>query len=97
MRARLFANPQTLDQVEAHAAAVGVGLPQFEKCMAAGRFAEQIRRDMGQAEAAGVSGTPSFMLGTIDTRGQVKVERMIRGAQPLANFKSEIDALLARQ
>jgi len=97
MRARLFANPQTLGQVESHAAAVGADLAQFEKCMAAGRFAEQIRRDLAQAQAAGVEGTPTFMLGTIDAQGQVKVERMIRGAQPFANFKSQIDAILARQ
>ena len=97
MRARLFANPQTLEQVAAHAAAVGADLPRFQTCMAANRFADQIRGDMTQAQAAGVAGTPTFMLATTDAQGRLKVERVIRGAQPLAKFQSEIDALLARQ
>jgi protein-disulfide isomerase len=97
MRARLFANPQTLDQVAAHAVAVGVDRPRFDACMAAGRFVDQIRQDMTQAQAAGVSGTPTFMLAITDARGQLKVQRVISGAQPFANFQAQIDALLARR
>jgi len=65
--------------------------------MAAGSVAERIRRDMTQAQVAGVTGTPTFMLATTDARGQLKVQRVITGAQPFANFQSQIDALLARQ
>lgn len=97
MRARLFANPQTIDQAAGHAAAVGVDRARFDACMAAGRVAEEIRRDMAQAQAAGVTGTPTFMLATTDARGRLKVQRVISGAQPFANFQSQIDALLARQ
>jgi predicted DsbA family dithiol-disulfide isomerase len=95
MRAELFANPQTLAQTSVHAQAVGLDQASFDACLAAGKLADDIHRDVAQAQAAGIDGTPGFLLATTDGRGQLKVRRMLLGAQPFATFKAEIDALLA--
>jgi protein-disulfide isomerase len=97
MRDRLFANPQTLDQTTAHAQAVGLDPSKFSACVGSGKFDQAIRQDMAQAEKAGMTGTPSFLLATTDEHGRLKGQRVIRGAQPFANFKAQIDAALAGQ
>jgi protein-disulfide isomerase len=96
MRDRLFANPQTITQSASHAAAVGIDAGRFDACLGSGKFAADIRKDMAQAEAAGVEGTPSFFLAVADgTTGKLKTVRFITGAQPFANFRAQIDAALA--
>jgi protein-disulfide isomerase len=80
----------------AHAAAVGLNVRQFESCLSSGKYAPDIRKDVAQGVAAGVSGTPGFFLAMTDA-GSTKVEtmRFISGAQPFSAFKAQIDALLA--
>lgn len=99
MRARLFSNPQTITtQASQHAAAVGLDVKRFEACVASGQEADAIRKDMAQAEAAGVEGTPSFFLAVTDAAtGKLKPVRFISGARPFASFKTEIDAVLRDQ
>jgi protein-disulfide isomerase len=98
MRNRLFANPQTISQTGAHAAAVGLDAKPFEACVGSGKFAADVRADMAQAEAAGVQGTPSFFLAVADpATGKLRPVRFLSGAQPFANFKAEIDAVLREQ
>jgi len=96
MRDRLFSNPQTIAQTALHAAAVGLDPARFDVCLASGRFVADIRQDMAQAAAAGVEGTPSFFLAVTDpATGRLKPVRFISGAQPFANFRTQIDAALA--
>ncbi len=96
MRDRLFSNPQTIAQTAPHAAAVGLDPARFDVCLASGRFVADIRQDMAQAAAAGVEGTPSFFLAVTDpATGRLKPVRFISGAQPFANFRTQIDAALA--
>jgi protein-disulfide isomerase len=95
MRDQLLANIRTLDKASDHAQAVGLDMTRFNLCYAGGTFADAIRRDMAQAQSAGIEGTPSFLLATQDANGQVKVKKVIRGAAPYANFKTEIDLALA--
>jgi protein-disulfide isomerase len=98
MRDRLFANPQTIAQTASHAAAVGLDARSFDACLASGKFAADIRKDMAQAEAAGVQGTPSFFIAATDpATGRLKPVRFLTGAQPFANFKAQLDAALAEQ
>ncbi len=97
MRGRLFANAQTLDQASAHARAVGLDVPKFDACMAARRYEGDIRRDVAQAQAARIGGTPTFLLATAQPGGRLRVRQVLHGAQPFANFKAQIDALLDGQ
>ncbi len=92
----LFANQKTLAQWDAHAATVGLDAAQFSGCLSSGKFDADVRKDMAQAQAAGVSGTPGFYLGTSDAKGaKVKTLKFINGAQPFVAMKPQIEALLS--
>jgi protein-disulfide isomerase len=98
MHDRLFANQPTIDSWTAHAEAVGLDLPQFQACLDSDKQAAEIRRDMTQAQIAGVTGTPGFFLALTDPiTTKVKTLRSVKGAQPFPAFKAQIDALLEGQ
>ena len=99
MHARLFDNPQQLapPNLPAHAQAVGLDSAAFQQCLDGGKYAAQIRKDMSEAQGAGVTGTPSFFLGVSDANGKVKATRSLKGAQTYAAFKTAIDELLAEK
>ena len=96
MHDRLFANQRTLEPWNGHAEAVGLDVATFEACMNDNVHAEAIRADMAQAAKAGATGTPSFVLATTDPDDPTKVKGLtfIRGAQPFATFKAQIDSAL---
>ncbi len=62
-----------------------------------GKYAAQIRKDMSEAQAAGVTGTPSFFIGVSDASGKVKAPWALKGAQAYAAFKATIEELLAEK
>ena len=98
MHDRLFSNQPTLDSWNAHAEAVGLDIARFEVCLNGGKQEPEIRRDMTQAQIAGITGTPGFFLAVTDPgTTKVKTLRSIVGAQPYQAFKAQIDALLAAQ
>ena len=98
MHDRLFANQKALEPWKGHAEAVGLDVSKFEGCLNAGKQAEEIRKDMAEAEKAGVTGTPGFFLAYTDPSSS-KVKTLVRlsGAQPFSAFKAQIDKLLAEQ
>jgi predicted DsbA family dithiol-disulfide isomerase len=96
MHDRLFENQKALEPWTPHAQAIGLDVPKFEACMTAGKYAEAIRKDMYEAQKAGVTGTPAFFLAyTEPNTTKVKTEVRLTGAQPYAAFKAQIDKLLA--
>jgi protein-disulfide isomerase len=98
MHDRLFANQKNLEPWKAHAEAVGLDVPKFEGCLNAGKYAEEIRRQISQGAKAGVASTPAFFLAYTDPNGsKVKTVVRITGAQSYATFKAQIDKLLAEQ
>lgn len=101
MHDRLFdsqKDPNTFSNWTAHATTLSLKVPEFESCLSAGKYAAEIRKDLTQGQAAGVTGTPGFFLAATDpTSAKVKTLRFISGAQPFANFKAQIDALLKEQ
>ena len=98
MHDRLFGTqktPTAFSNWTAHAAALRLKMPEFENCLSSGKYAAEIRRDVAQGVAAGVSGTPGFFLAVTDPSStKVKTVRFINGAQPYQTFKAQIDALL---
>jgi protein-disulfide isomerase len=95
MRQRLFANPRTIDDLDANAQAVGVDARKLGTCVSSGKYADAIRKDMAQAQAAGIEGTPSFLLAANDpATGKLKVLDSIVGALPFPSFQKQIDAAL---
>ncbi|HEV8616726.1 MAG TPA: thioredoxin domain-containing protein [Methylomirabilota bacterium] len=98
MHDRLFAHQDALgaDDLSQHAAAVGVDMPAFRQCLDSRARADRIRQDMADAQAAGVTGTPTFLFAmTEPNAATVKVIGRIVGAHPYANFKAALDGLLS--
>jgi protein-disulfide isomerase len=50
-----------------------------------------IQRDQEEAAKFSITGTPSFLVGTVGQNGRVKVFRRISGAQPFEVFRSAIE------
>lgn len=96
MKNQMFENQKTLDTWKTHAEVVGLNAEQFEGCLNSGKYAPEVRKDMAQAQKAGITGTPGFFLATTDpASSKVRTVRFLSGAQPFASFKAQIDALLA--
>jgi len=97
MHDRLFANQRTLEPWSAHAEALELDTAAFDECMSTERHAAAVRHDMSQAQKAGATGTPSFVLAETDPDDSTKVTGIafIRGAQPFDAFKAAIDDALS--
>ncbi len=94
----LFQNQRALapSQLAEYARAVGVAGPEFEQCVASGRYAPQIERGLTDGAAAGVQGTPGFVIGRTTAADTVE-GTPIRGAQPVEKFRRIIEQWLAQQ
>lgn len=77
-------------QLETYAKDIGLKVPAFKTCMTSGKFAAKISAMEQSGTKAGIRGTPGNLIVNHTTK-QVKV---VSGAQPLANFKTAIDALV---
>jgi protein-disulfide isomerase len=98
MHDRLFANQQLLAEpdLKNHAQAIGLNIPEYEKCMATQLASPaKIRQDQGEGGRAGITGTPTFFIGTVTKDGKLKPLRKLIGAHPIANFRTTIESLLA--
>ena len=94
----LFQNQQALaeDQLPAHAKTLGLDAGAFSACLASGKHASDVQKNFSEGAAAGVNGTPSFVIGR--TRPDGTVEGLLfTGARPLADFRQEIDRLLSEK
>lgn len=99
MHGRLFQNQNQLGAVDLakHAQAIGLSLPEFKECLEGGKQAVEIRKDIEEGRKLGVQGTPTFFLGVQESDGKnIKVFRMIYGAQPYFQFKEAIEWALGQ-
>ncbi len=72
-----------------------VDYTKFKKCYDDKQFADEIAKDLADGSAAGISGTPGFIIGKLEADGTVKDGIILAGAYPYATFKATIDKLLA--
>jgi protein-disulfide isomerase len=91
----LFQNATALalPQLAEHARALGLDGSAFDACFSSGRHAARVERGIADAAAAGVQGTPGFVIGKTTT-GDVIEGTPVRGAQPLDTFRQLIDRAL---
>ena len=96
MHDRLFEHQKALEPWSGHAEALGLDVAAFDACMSSGKYTEAVKKDMAEAQKAGATGTPSFVLALTDSDDPTKVEGLtfLRGAQPFPAFKSAIDNAL---
>jgi protein-disulfide isomerase len=72
---------------------LGLNVNQFQQCLDSGKFKDEVAKDIADGSAAGVSGTPSWIIGTSSKDGQIEGQ-LIVGAQPFSAFKTIIDEKL---
>ena len=78
------------------AAAAGIDMAAWRSCMESGIMRPIIRSDYERAVSSGANSTPTFLIMGDSTLGAAQ-PAMLVGAQPIENFRSAIDALLARR
>jgi protein-disulfide isomerase len=60
-----------------------------------GKHKDKIDNDVRNANAIGINGTPSFVIGrTVSGASTIYVEAFFAGVRPFAEFKAELDKLL---
>lgn len=94
----LFENQKALnpEDLVKYAEMLGLDMPKFKDCLDSGKHADEIKKDMAEGQKAGVSGTPSSLIGWVQDDGKtVKALKIVKGAQPYAAFKDAIESLLA--
>ncbi len=77
----------TLDKLRQYATAINLNLDQFNTCINSGAHDDLVRQDASDAKAAGVQGTPAFIING----------KLIEGAEPYSTFQQTIDAALNGQ
>ena len=92
----LFENQQALEvnHLKRYAEVLGIERVAFETCLDENRFSAEIDRDLREGQAAGVTGTPAFLVGKTTSDGTIQ-GTFIKGAQPLEVFKELLDRVLA--
>jgi protein-disulfide isomerase len=93
----LFQHQEALDppRLREYGRRLGLDGPAFDACLASDKYAARIKQEIAEGIAAGVEGTPSFVVGK--TRPGDSVEgALIVGAQPMEVFRQIIDQLLAQ-
>jgi protein-disulfide isomerase len=66
---------------------IGLKMDLFNSCFDSGKYVEEIRKDMEDGQAAGVTGTPAFFING----------RLVVGAQPYSVFKNIIEEELSKK
>jgi len=80
------------EQVVGYAKEQKLDLARFETCLKSGRHKAAIEADMAEGRNAGVSGTPSFVIGRL-VDGRLEGVRIV-GAMPYMMFAQKLDELL---
>ncbi len=100
MHDALFANNQDVEEqgsfairrLQAIAQSIGLDMNAYNSCMSSNKYMDQVNKDFQDAEAAGITGTPFFVI-TYTANGQTKTDT-IDGAQPFSAFQQKLDAAL---
>jgi protein-disulfide isomerase len=88
MHNQLMSNQRALEDADLEAAArtVEVDINKWQACRKDPAQEAEVRKDLEDGQAAGVSGTPAFFINGI----------MLSGAQPFSEFKAIIDRELSK-
>lgn len=84
------------DKLASLAGGIGISQNDFNTCLNSDKFKSQISKDIADGSAAGVSGTPGFIIGKIGSDGITVDGTLIAGAYPYSEFQKIIDPLLTK-
>lgn len=98
MHDSLFEEPASLASadVQRRAGALGIDVTRFDACVSASHPGGAIQKSVAEATQMQISGTPTFLIGTIAPDGTVvNVRQTMVGAYPFEAFKEKIEPLLS--
>lgn len=81
------------DKLVALASSQGIDTDKLSKCMDEKKFDAEIKKDMADAQTAGISGTPGFVIGKSSSDGNIQGIK-ISGAYPYEIFQQTIDKII---
>jgi len=82
--------------IDERAGKLGLNVSKLDECISSDRFADVIQRGVAEANQMQISGTPTFIIGTLDGQGELmSVKKTVVGAYPFGTFKAALDPLLA--
>jgi protein-disulfide isomerase len=84
----------TKEAIVSAATEAGVEGVSFQACLDSERYHEDIRKDMADANAIGITGTPAFVIGRTSSNGVLEGIKIV-GAQPYDAFESKIKQQLS--
>src|SRR5581483_8406193 len=86
MRETLISHADKLDPkaIESYARDIGLNVDQFRSCVASEKYLPSIRADVAEANALGIMGTPTFVVGKV-SGGHIEGVKLA-GAQPYEVF-----------
>ena len=79
-------------RLQAMADTLGLNSSDFKSCYGNNKYKDQVNQDFNDARAAGITGTPFFVL-TYTVSGQTQNSK-VEGAQPFSAFQQAIDVAL---
>lgn len=82
----------TSRRLTAIAESVGLDMAEYQDCFDSGKYEERVQDDLAEATAAGLNGTPFFVI-TYTVNGETKTQT-IDGAQPFSEFQVTLEAIL---
>jgi len=86
------ANQLQADRIAEYAKNASLDVGKFKACVESDRYKAAIDKDMAEGQAAGVTGTPAFVLGRLQN-GKIEGVRIV-GAMPYAQFDAKIQEQL---
>jgi protein-disulfide isomerase len=95
---RLFmSNQQKLEHADliGYARDLRLDVKVFKRCLNDGKYETAVQQDAADAAAAGVIGTPTFILGRTQQNGRFTGIKIV-GAQPYGVFEAQIQGMLAK-
>lgn len=85
----------TTDKLTSVATSLGMDGSKFQSCLSSTKYANNLTTDQQEGSQAGISGTPSFVIGKLDSTGTKIVDgQLVVGAVPYDSLKSTIDQAL---
>ncbi len=81
------------EMIAQNAKDLGLDMKKFQSCADSDTYTADINQQIAEGNAAGVSGTPSFVLGRVEN-GQLAGVRLV-GAMPYTDFDTKIKDMLA--
>ena len=86
----------TAADIDERAGKLGLNVAELDSCISSDRFAAMIQRSVTEASEMQISGTPTFIIGTLDAHGELmSVRKTVVGAASFDSFKAALDPLLA--